>query len=201
MGVRAQLQSAAKIASFSLLLFGALSQPAWAQKKVANSQYELQGDHAAKAAKALNAIQKRSYTIEREFCGVLYLHGGEIRASTPAKGEEATCTIRYADHTRSRIIATYHTHSSYSPVIDSEVPSRLDLSSTINSGLDDYVSTPGGRLWLVSADTKSVHLICDIGCLIMDPRFVKCPATKPRNSYDAEGLEVRKQTIALPCPT
>lgn len=178
----------------------ALPLPALSAPQVARTYHELASERDRKAAKALNAIQVTSFRQNREYCGVLYRTGGQIYASKPAKGNEATCSIRFIDHTRARIIATYHTHSAYAPHIDSEVPSRTDMASANRSNLDDYVITPGGRLWRVNGREQTIDLICDVGCLKQDPRFKKCASNAPRRYYDRDGLNRRKEGIELPCP-
>lgn len=120
-------------------------------------------------------IQPWSIAQNREICGYIgYDRAGRLMRSVHSVGAEASC--RLPDWPRKMVvIASYHTHSTYSRNFDSEVPSSTDLESDRSSGVDGYVATPGGRLWFVDSDRMVAGQICGIGCLPMDPGFVAGP--------------------------
>lgn len=120
----------------------------------------------------LDSIQAQSIAESREFCGYFVNVGGTIQATPPRRGTEASCNYGPIPATT---IASYHTHGSYGEEYDNEVPSGFDLISARDVAFDDYVSTPGGRLWRVDGATGSATQLCGLGCLTSDPNFV------PRN--------------------
>ena len=163
------------------------------------SYYKLDSERSRAAAKALNKIQQQSFDNQSEYCGVLYLYGKEVVASKPTKGDQASCGIGLARYENYKVVATYHTHGRHDLDYDNEVPSSQDLRSSEATSLDDYVSTPGGRLWLVSAKQQAVFKICDLKCLQQDTRFEECAEAVPRNQYDGDGLRSRNRVIGSIC--
>lgn len=116
-------------------------------------------------------IQPWSMEINAEICGYIgYNRLGVLVHTRHSVGEEATCSLPNWPR-KMVVIASYHTHSTYSPEYDSEVPSSTDLRSDEASGIDGYVATPGGRLWFVDSDTMTTGQICGVGCLYQDPNF------------------------------
>ncbi len=116
-------------------------------------------------------IQPRSIAINREICGYIgYNRLGELVHTRHREGQEASCDLPNWPR-KMVVIASYHTHSTYSPDYDSEVPSSIDMRSDEASGIDGYVATPGGRLWFIDSDTMTTGQICGIGCLYQDPGF------------------------------
>ncbi len=71
-----------------------------------------------------------------------------------------------------RLVASFHTHGSYSPYYASEWPTTQDVLTDASTGIDGYIATPGGRLWHVDTDTMTVRDLCGRGCLPQDPRYV-----------------------------
>jgi len=117
------------------------------------------------------AIQPRSISEDREYCGYLgLLANGDFAISQPKRGAPAGCTPDNPP-ANMRIIASYHTHAAYAPRFDSEVPSATDLEGDISEGINGYVSTPGGRLWYSDGAAQKTFQLCGIGCLPSDPRF------------------------------
>jgi hypothetical protein len=53
-----------------------------------------------------------------------------------------------------------------------ELPSLSDVNADIKDGVDGYVATPGGRLWLIDTRAGEIRMICGLGCLPSDPNFV-----------------------------
>ena len=128
-------------------------------------------------------IQPRSIAVNREICGYLGRDRfGQLVHTDHIEGEEASCGL--PDWPRKMtVLASYHTHSTYSEEFDSEMPSDLDLRSDLARGIDGYIATPGGRLWYVDTDARRVRQICAIGCLYQDPNFRAAPKGSVKASY------------------
>lgn len=136
-------------------------------------------------------IQPRSISENKEICGYV---GHDIRGNLVRTrhvvGEEATCLLPpWPD--KMQVIASYHTHSTYSPNYDSEVPSQQDMETDQSSDIDGYVATPGGRVWFVDSDTMTTGQICGVGCVYQDPDFRPEPAGTVKQVYSYEGLGKR----------
>ena len=139
----------------------------------------------------LNSIQLRSIAERREYCGYFYQdNAGQLQATPPIPGTFATCDMP-APRVGQGIIASYHTHAAYGGGYDNEVPSVVDLLSDFDFGIDGYVSTPGGRVWLVDYQTRTTRQICGIDCVISDPNFVADPDDVIRTAYSVRDLRVR----------
>ena len=138
-------------------------------------------------------IQPWSFRVNAEICGYIgYNRLGNLVHTRHSVGTEATCSL--PDWPRKMVvIASYHTHSTYSPQYDSEVPSSTDMDSDEAAGIDGYVATPGGRLWYVDSDTMTVGQICGIGCLPRDPNFIAAPKGSVREVYSYEQILKREQ--------
>lgn len=128
-------------------------------------------------------IQPWSIEINAEICGYIgFDRLGHLVRTRHSVGTEAACTLPNWPP-KMVVIASYHTHSTYSPRYDSEVPSSTDMESDEAAGIDSYVATPGGRLWYVDSDTMVTGQICGIGCLYMDPNFVPAPKGDVKSVY------------------
>lgn len=130
------------------------------------------GAEGAFAAAVLADLQLRSFAENRELCGYLGLDGaGRLATTAVAAGSEASCPLPPipADLT---LLASFHTHSTYSPFYASEWPTSQDVLTDAATGIDGYISTPGGRLWHVDTDTMTVREVCGRGCLPQDPAYV-----------------------------
>lgn len=148
-------------------------------------------EEIAVALETLNALQKSSIKLSREYCGFIGVNSDKEVVATPAAmGTESTCSMPPRPPGL-KIVATYHTHGSYSPRYDNEVPSYQDLWTDIEAGVDGYVSTPGGRLWLTDASEEATTLLCDAGCLLTDPRLARAPVEKIAESYTLKDLARR----------
>lgn len=124
-------------------------------------------DIDAFATRLLNALQPISIAESREYCGYIFeTETGALAATAPSAGREDFCDLSPPDET---VLASYHTHGSYSEVYDNEVPSLDDIKGDFDAQIDGYVSTPGGRVWLIDYDAQIIRQLCDIMCVASDP--------------------------------
>lgn len=143
------------------------------------------------ARSILNNIQAQSIRERREYCGYIFINdAGQLQATPPIPGTFASCEMPIPMAGQG-IIASYHTHGAFGRGYDNEVPSTVDLTSDFDFGIDGYVSTPGGRVWLVDFQTQSTRQICGLGCVYQDPGFVPVGEANIRPSYSLAGLEGR----------
>ena len=105
---------------------------------------------------------------------------GVLGATRAIAGGEAWCEL---PEPGPNVIASYHTHGSYSPVYDNEVPSSDDLRSDFDYRTDGYISTPGGRIWHVDHETRRANLLCGAQCVVSDPGDNPGNAGPIRNSF------------------
>ena len=138
----------------------------------------------------LDSIQAQSIRESREFCGYFIDVGGKIEATPPRRGTEASCNYGPIPATT---VASYHTHGSYGAEYDNEVPSGFDLISARDVAFDDYVSTPGGRLWRVDGATGNATQLCGLECLTSDPGFVPRDEDSVLASYTIATLRERQE--------
>jgi hypothetical protein len=139
----------------------------------------------------LNTLQVRSIAERREHCGYFFIGSdGSLQASTPRGGTFASCDMP-APLVGQGIIASYHTHGAYGRQYDNEVPSVIDLTSDFDFGIDGYVSTPGGRVWLVDFQTRTTQQLCGLRCVTSDPGFVPFEEDRIRQSYSVQTLQRR----------
>ncbi len=133
-------------------------------------------------------IQPRSIALNREICGYIGLNRlGRLVHTRHNIGEEASCRLPNWP-LKMTVLASYHTHSTYSEEFLSELPSDLDLRSDLANDIDGYIATPGGRLWYVDTDALRVTQICAIGCLYQDPNFRAGPKGTVRESYSFDDI-------------
>lgn len=143
------------------------------------------------AVSFLNSIQARSIRERREYCGYFVLTAtGQIEATPPRPGTFAGCNMP-APRVGQGIIASYHTHGAYGPGYDNEVPSTVDLESDFDFGIDGYVSTPGGRVWLVDFQTRSTRQLCGPRCVFTDPAFITDVSDTIQPTYTLTTLQQR----------
>lgn len=127
----------------------------------------------AMAKSILAPLQARSFEAGREFCGIIGVtETGQLIASRPRRGRVDSCRPRTPRRAED-LIASFHTHGSFDPEADSEIPSVDDVYADMDEGLDGWVSTPGGRLWFIDGQSGTIRQICGIGCLPQDPAFVR----------------------------
>lgn len=147
----------------------------------------------AAAKQILSDLQERSIRNNREYCGVLLRRAdGSLFSSKAFRGTKARCRVRRIPR-GAEIVASYHTHGSYLPGFDNEVPSLLDLRVEMEWGIDGYVSTPGGRFWHVDGRRGQVNLICGRKCVPSDPNYRDDSGVygKIRTSYTLRALRER----------
>ncbi|MEL6681987.1 MAG: DUF4329 domain-containing protein [Pseudomonadota bacterium] len=119
------------------------------------------------ATSVLNDLQTASIAEGREYCGYIFeTDDGALAATAPRRGAEDYCDLPEAD---ASVIASYHTHGNYSDEYDNEVPSVDDITSDFDAGIDGYISTPAGRIWLVDYSDQIARQLCNEGCVISDP--------------------------------
>lgn len=117
-------------------------------------------------------IQGPSIRESREYCGLIGLDAsGAFVATEPRPGRVASCLPPAPANVDFTVVASYHTHGSYSPRFVNEMPSIDDMTSDIADNTDGYVATPGGRLWYIDARARVARLICNAGCLQSDPAY------------------------------
>lgn len=144
------------------------------------------------ARQQLDALQSESFASDRELCGIIFeTSDGELGVSRPTSGSEASCDIAFFDEPGMVPVASFHTHGAYSAQYDGEVPSIIDIQSDIASGIDGYISTPGGRLWFVDHARGEARIVCGPGCLTQDPDYRACDAGRVADRYTVEGLQAR----------
>lgn len=143
----------------------------------------------AYARNFLNQIQPRSFARGIELCGYFYIDAaGQIAATAPIAGTLATCTQPAPG---AAVFASYHTHGAYDGNYDNEVPSVGDLQGDFSFGIDGYVSTPGGRVWRIEADSQIAIQICGLRCVSVDPGFIPRDETGVRPTYTIAQLRQR----------
>lgn len=152
------------------------------------------------AKEQLNALQDRSFAENIELCGIIFeTSEGELGASRKTGGDEATCDLLYFDEPGMVPIASFHTHGRFSRDYDGEVPSLTDIQSDIASGLDGYVSTPGGRFWHIDHEARVANLICGPDCMIRDARYQPCADDVIADLYTIEQLATRFSATSPNC--
>lgn len=149
-------------------------------------------EERALAKAMLSALQERSFKQNREFCGFIARRSnGEIYASKVSRGKAAQCRTRTRPRNGDELLASFHTHGKFLPRFDNEVPSAIDVENEQLRGTRGYVSTPGGRFWVIDGKTGSVDLICGVGCLPMDPGFRERPRDQIQTRYSAKQIRQR----------
>jgi hypothetical protein len=139
----------------------------------------------------LDTLQVRSIAERREHCGYFFIGSdGRLQASPPRPGTFAACDMP-APLAGQGIVASYHTHGAFGRQYDNEVPSVIDLTSDFDFGIDGYVSTPGGRVWLVDFQTRTTRQLCGLRCVTSDPGFVPQEEASIRQSYTVQTLQRR----------
>ncbi len=151
---------------------------------------EPDADFTARAVGFLDGLQGPSFAEDREYCGYLGLDdAGEFVATDPIEGEEALCEpILPFDI---QVVASYHTHGAYGPEHDAEVPSPEDVDSDMAEGVFGYVSTPGGRIWLIDWRDGVATQVCGASCVAVDPNYNAREAGPVGRVYTRESLAAR----------
>ena len=156
------------------------------------------GAELAFVSDLLSDLQQRSFAGNREYCGYMGLDADGRLTSTPAvAGGEASCSLPRVPAGMS-VLASFHTHSTYRPYYASEWPTAQDVATDRASGIDGYISTPGGRLWHVDTDTMTVRLLCGPGCLPQDPNYDSAEDGPLRSVMTYRDLLVWERSISGP---
>lgn len=141
------------------------------------------------AMTVLDNLQQTSIAESREYCGYIYkTESGALAATAPARGGESFCDLSEPDDS---VIASYHTHGGFSEDYDNEVPSVDDVTSDFDAGTDGYISTPGGRIWLVDYDAQIARQLCSEMCVTSDPNNNPEDAGFVPQTFTLEELEER----------
>ncbi len=131
---------------------------------------EPEADFTARAVGFLDGLQAPSFREDREFCGYFGRDAnGDFVATPPIAGGEAFCEPIIPDDIA--VVASYHTHGAYGPEHDAEIPSPEDIDSDMAEGVFGYVSTPGGRVWLIDWRDGTARQVCGASCVAVDPAF------------------------------
>ncbi len=148
----------------------------------------------------LEEMQARSIAGNIELCAIIFEDGEGALDTTPVReGDEGTCDLRYFDEPGMAPVASIHTHAGFDVDYDSEVPSMLDLESDIESRMDGYVATPGGRLWRIDWQAPRAVQVCGEGCLTQDPAYRPCPDDPIATRYSAAQLAARSRRNIVKC--
>ncbi|MBU2993470.1 DUF4329 domain-containing protein [Octadecabacter sp. 1_MG-2023] len=119
----------------------------------------------------LNGLQTVSIAEKREYCGYIWQDQfGQLQATVPVAGTRTGCEMN-EPQIGTGILASYHTHGAYSPRLRGEIPSGIDLQGDFNYGINGYVSTPGGRVWLNDYATRSTRQLCGRACVFSDTGY------------------------------
>lgn len=143
-------------------------------------------DLQAFAKTVLNDLQPASIAEQREYCGYIYRDANGALASTAAQsGTLDACDYGFAPTTT---VASFHTHGNHLPAYDSEIPSVDDALASVDTGISDFLVTPGGRLWWIGADGVSVQL-CGENCMVADATYAPDPALPVDSRYSLRELQ------------
>jgi len=137
--------------------------------------------------------------MEREHCGMIGRNQqGNLVTTKPRVGSAGSCQPKGLSRLRGKVeeLASYHTHGAHDPRMDAEVPSLTDLRADEADGVIGFVSTPGGRLWVIEPEYDRVRLICGPGCLPVDANYDPRDTGRVRKSYTSEQLIGRAKEMA-----
>lgn len=141
------------------------------------------------AKSVLGSLQEQSIAETREYCGfIIQTQDGGLATTPISRGTEASCESRPGF---APVVASFHTHGSYAPRYDNEVPSVNDVMNDFEGQTDGYVSTPGGRLWLIDFESRTIRQLCGVGCLPADPNEDPTTAAPVPQSFTLDTLRKR----------
>ncbi|EPX86350.1 hypothetical protein ruthe_01165 [Rubellimicrobium thermophilum DSM 16684] len=145
--------------------------PRSARRGFPTAEATASGTELAFVRDLMASLQPLSFAGNREYCGYIgHDPAGRLMHTPPVAGAEASCPLPPIPQGMT-VIASYHTHGTYSPWYASEWPTTQDVNTDAADGIDGYIATPGGRLWHVDTDTMTVRQICGRGCLPQDPNY------------------------------
>lgn len=165
----------------------------------AQSQRDLVDELDIMAVKFLEKLQILSIENDLEYCGYFGVDAtGKLTVSKTTSGRRESCLAQLPPDDFD-ILASFHTHGAYSANLDSEVPSVDDLLGDFEEGIDGYIATPGGRIWLNLVDEEVSILLCGLSCIRPDPNFRPCPASAPKPEYTVRTLRKRERSDTTRC--
>lgn len=177
-----------------IVLLLVLQAPAHAQ-----SRSDLTDELDLFAVAYFDKIQPLSIRDKVEYCGLFgYDAAGRLAATEVVRGERDSCDPGL-EPPGFEVLASFHTHGAYARDADSEVPSVDDLLGDFEEGIDGYVATPSGRVWLNLLEEEVSFQLCGKGCVYADPKFRPCPAFLPAEEYTIETLELREESDTGEC--
>jgi hypothetical protein len=139
----------------------------------------------------LDSLQWMSFEMNRELCGYFGLdEEGFFVATDPVVGEVDYCDLPWRPDDVT-VVASYHTHGAYTPEDDTEVPSVDDVRSDKREKVYGYISTPGGRVWLVDWTTGVSELLCGNACVTRDPAYPVPDPERIASEYSLRALRDR----------
>ena len=145
------------------------------------------------AAAHFDKIQVKSIMENVEYCGYFGIDAaGNIAATRAKRGLRDSCEPAEPPLDFD-ILASYHTHGAHTVEADIEVPSVEDMQADLDEGIDGYIATPGGRMWLNLIDEETAYMLCGPGCVTADAKFRECQAFLPDVEYTLEELEIRAE--------
>ncbi len=125
----------------------------------------------ALARQRLGRTQRLSFLGDREYCGYLgRTRSGRLVVTRMQRGQRDSCTPP-PPRRGMTLLASLHTHGAYDRDVPAEFPTTLDMDSDAAEGVNGYIGTPGGRLWLVDSAARVAYQLCGPGCLPQDPQF------------------------------
>lgn len=138
----------------------------------------------------LRAMNQLSIRFDREVCGFILRDADGAYSSTKVSwGGAASCaSLPIAPGVTP--VSSWHTHAAWDPAYDGEVPSIQDVEGDMALGVNGWVATPGGRLWVVDGATGAIRQHCDRDCLPSDPDFGADDGPVPQ-ALTLEGLYAR----------
>lgn len=151
------------------------------------------------ALATFDRIQPLSIRDNAEYCGLFgYDIYGNLAATPARRGQTDSCDPGIEPF-GFEVLASYHTHGAYSRDADTEVPSVDDLLGDFEEGIDGYIATPSGRVWLNLVEDEVSILLCGKGCVVADPSFRACPAFPPGDEHTIETLQLREENDTGEC--
>ncbi|ARO13501.1 hypothetical protein BVG79_00141 [Ketogulonicigenium robustum] len=149
-------------------------------------------DEFAFVTDLLRNLQYESFNKHREYCGFIGIDpAGKLVATTATAGTQASCPLHIPPRSEMVIIASYHTHGAFDLGYVNEIPSETDMLSDQSLGVRGWVSTPGGRLWLIDSSKMVARQVCSTGCLPIDPNYYKAQAGEVAKTYTYDELVQR----------
>lgn len=146
------------------------------------------------ARTSLDDIQRRSFLERKEFCALILEDDEGILSISPVvEGRESDCDPPWLSPIGLYPVATFHTHGSFDPRYDSEVPSTLDMQADIDEHIDGFIATPGGRLWKIDWQDEEAAQVCGEDCIAKDPHYRPEPRDDIASRYTLSQLRQRQE--------